>query len=275
MTKYKNPPIIERALVVHAELTEEKFRLAGEAWQALVKKDFPHGESVTEWQLAVTESNGMPVLDPAKQIMTVRQTFWKKADEKKDVGMQLWPDKIAFNLIGSPGNPRHFEDLEKLTQLWLPKWTDHFCVTKFEGVSLQYVNLLSKDTLPGFVSSGKLNVGKVLKLFNNVPGPLQTLLPPFDFQMNLNGDTDPASRLGVQCIAADQPVIDRKEPEPVSLQLRFSATTYLDAKRKIVLDEVMKEAHLCHDLILKEFEAFFSDEAKATFEPYAFDRSTA
>lgn len=274
MTKYKNPPIIERALVVHAKLTEERFRLAAEAWQSLVKDDFPHSESVTEWLLSVTESNGMPVLDPERQTMTVRQTFWKKADEKKDVGMQLWPDKIAFNLLGGHGNPRHFEELEKLAKSWLPRWADHFEVTTFAGISLQYVNLLSDLTLPDFIDSGALNVGQVLTFFH-VPGQLQKLLPPFDFQINLDGATDPSSILGMQLSAPPVVAAHGKVPKAPTLHLRFNATTHMNPEREIVLDQVWKEVQICHDLILREFEATFSEKAKKSFSPYAFDSTAA
>ena len=253
---------MERALVVHACVPEERFQVAADSWAAELHPEFPHAKVLSEWTLEVTEKDGMPVLDPTRQTLTLRQTFWKMKGDRKDHGIQLWPDRISFNLFGAPGEPRSYEELEALEEQWLRRWAQHFEVTECGGVTLQYVNLLAESTLPKFVKKKSLHVGEALKMFQSIPGELHTLHPPFDFQFNMDGETtDPPSRIGAHCVS-----IKKKSGEIPSMHLRFTATTHID-KRSVGLDKVTTEARLMHDLILRQFEAFFTEEAKAMFQP--------
>ena len=258
--KYRKPPIVERALVVHAEMSEEKFRLKADEWQAILKQEFPHVEPVTEWVLAVTEKDGMPVLDPTRQTMTVRHTFWQMAGKKKDHGIQIWPDKIAFNLLGGIGNPRDFDELEQLRQKWLMRWASHFEISTSTGVTLEYVNLLSNETLPTFVKDAGLKIGDALRLFQVLPSSLHQLHPPFDFQINVEGETEPPSSFRAHCITLEA---TQKVP---TMQLRFTASTH-KPERSVPIEKVANEAQIMHDLILRQFDAYFTPEAKKTFDP--------
>ena len=257
--KYRKPPIVERALVFHASISEEVFRPKAEEWQTIVKQEFPHVEMVTEWLLAVAEKDGMPVLDPARQTMTVRHTFWQMAGKKKDHGIQIWPDKIAFNVLGGIGNPRDFDELEQLRERWLIRWATHFGVSTSTGVTLEYVNLLSKETLPTFVEGQRLKIGDAIRLFQILPSSLHQLHPPFDFQINVEGETNPPSHFRAHCIS-----VEGAPPTP-SMQLRFTASTH-KADRSIAVEKVAGEAQIMHDLILRQFDAYFTPKAKETFE---------
>lgn len=260
---YKKPPILERALVIHAQVPEERFHFAADSWAAELQPEFPESKIVSEWTLKVTEKDGMPVLDPTRQTLTLRQTFWRMKGERKDHGIQLWPDRISFNLFGSPGEPRSYEELEAFAERWIGRWARHFEVEVFERITLQYVNLLSESTLSKFVIKKSLQIGEVLKMFENIPGELHTLHPPFDFQFNMDGETaEPLSRFGAHCLALKQDSVD---DVPV-MHLRFTATTHI-GKHSASLKKVTTEARLMHDLILRQFEAFFTDRAKATFQP--------
>ena len=90
--KYRNPPVIERALVVHLSqpVPEEQFQVRADEWRAALIEEFPHLETMTEWTLRVIEKQGIPVLDTDNQTMTLRQTFWQVGPaQKKKQGMQL------------------------------------------------------------------------------------------------------------------------------------------------------------------------------------------
>jgi hypothetical protein len=258
--RYRRPPIIERALVVHTEMSEEKFRLRADEWQAIVKNEFPHVQLVTEWILAVTEKDGMPVLDPTRQTMTVRHTFWQMAGKKKDHGIQIWPDKIAFNVLGEVGNPRDFNELEQLREKWLMRWASHFDISTAGGVTLEYVNLLSNETLPTFMENARLKIGDAVQLFQVLPSSLHQLHPPFDFQINVEGETEPPSRFRAHCISVEG------APNTPTMQLRFTAYTY-KSERSVPIEKVATEARIMHDLILRQFDAYFTPAAKQTFEP--------
>jgi hypothetical protein len=266
--KYKKPPVVERALTVHVELSEEMFQTKADEWRASLASEFPAAETMTEWTLAVTEKDGMPVLDPSRQTMTVRQTYWKLADKRtKDRGMQFWPDKISFNLIGAPGHPRDYDELKEFVRAWLPRWAAHFGVTKCTGVTLQYVNLLSELTLPQFTVRNQIKLGEVLNMFRGVPNPREALfLPPFDFQVNLEcPTTTPPSHFGAHCSALTP--AETEGTKVPSLLLRFTATTHLLRRRAVGLEKVDEEAQVMHDLIIDHFQAFFTAEAKKAFEP--------
>jgi len=240
-------------------MPEEQFRIRADQWQTILKQEFPHAEAITEWVLAVTEKDGMPVLDPSRQTMTLRHTFWRMAGQKKDHGMQIWPDKISFNLLGGLGNPRDFSELEQLRQMWLPRWASHFEISKCNGVTLEYVNLLSKETLPGFMEGPVLQVGDALRLFANIPSPGGPLTPPFDFQINSEAETDPRSRFGAYCVSVP------KASSP-TMHLRFMASTY-NPRRSVAIDSLADEIATMHDLILRQFDAYFTTKAKQSFEP--------
>jgi len=267
-TRYRKPPVIERALVIHlgAPIAEEKFQLKVDEWRTALVKDFPKLETVTEWTLHVIEKDGMPVMDTAGQTMTLRQTFWQMTPgQKRKQGIQLWQDKISFNLLGELGNPREFEELENLTSTWLPRWAADFEVGNYSGVTLQYVNLLSKETLPNFFENNQLNIGGAVRLFGGVPVQRNLLLPPFDFQVNVRVDNvEPKARVSAHCVSVDAPV----EQGP-TMHLRFTATTNLgQPPRSIPLENLKNEGRLTHNLIIEAFEAYFTDAAKAVFEPY-------
>jgi hypothetical protein len=263
--KYRKPPIIERALAIHVDMAEEKFRLKAETWPQIVQQDFPRAETMTEWTLAVTEKDGMPVLDPSRQTMTLRQTFWHVAGKKKQEGIQLWLDKISFNLLGEPGNPRDYAELDQVCERWLMRWATHFEISECSGVTLEYVNLLSAATLPSFVSGKTIRIGEVVNMFKAIPGTLHALHPPFDFQFNVDGETDPSSRFRAHCATINVPASENTAAP--QMQLRFTATTNLSKDRRVPLAKVRDEARVMHDLILGQFDAYFTPEAKKSFEP--------
>jgi hypothetical protein len=267
--RYKKPPVVERALVVHAPVPEEIFQLKAEAWESIVKAEFPHARTLTEWTLAVRTKEGMPVLDPDEQTMTLRQTFWRGPQEKRDLGMQLWPQRISFNLLGEIGtNPRRYEELEELVDRWLPRWASHFEVSTCGGVTLEYVNILSEQTLPNFIDGARIRIGDAVTMFRMIPGNLRQIITPFDFQVTVEGETEPESRITSQCICP--PVTFGQIPK---IQLRFRATTHVNPNRISSVQNVHAEGRQMHQLIITQFEAYFTDQAKKTFDPYGDDSS--
>jgi hypothetical protein len=262
LIKYKKPPIVERAIVFHAEIDEETFHLGADTWRSELTREFPNSKTITEWMLGVTEKDGMPFLDPDKQQISVRQLFSSNKNDNCERVMQLWRDKIAFNLKSDPATPSHFEDISAVASDWLPKWVEHFKIATLHGITLQYVNLLSAQTLPSFMKENKLMVGEVLTNFSAIPGRYHELVAPFDFQLNVRCNTEPVpmnfcARLLTASVSE------------AMLHVHFTVTTTGEKKRAISQQEAEKEIQLAHALIVDEFEAFFTSEAKNSFEPYA------
>jgi hypothetical protein len=126
MVKYRKPPVVERAYAVGAEIDEELFHRKVESWKNLLQKEFPDVETITEWLIRVSEKDGMPTFDPSDQKMAIRHRFWKGGAKNRETGIQVIPGRIAFNLLSSQDNPRHFEELKELSNLWLRRWGGPF-----------------------------------------------------------------------------------------------------------------------------------------------------
>jgi hypothetical protein len=92
---------------------------------------------------------------------------------------------------------------------------------------------------------------------------LKNLIPPFSFQMNFEADQT-AFPLRFR---ADLAALRSTE---TALRLLFKASTDI-SERQIAVDNLTPEIDSCHGFILAEFEAFFTDAAKAAFVPYDTD----
>jgi len=260
MTKYRKPPIIERAFSMGVQIEEEFFVRHAEIWKQCVKQDLPELETITMWQIAVTEKDGMPQIDNTQQ-MSIRQRFWKGKKQNRDRGIQIRKDRVAFNLIGSPGNPRSFEDLQTFINEWQPKWASCFEVKCVSGITLEYVNIISATTMPAFASQNKIDIANVLSCYLNVPAPAKTLIPPYSFHVNalIEGD--------IPLIFTAQLNNVGKTNQQVELRLLFKATTEAPG-RSVSLDQTASELKYAHGIILQKFPAFFTPQALKSFDPY-------
>jgi len=267
--KYRHPPLYERALSFGAHIEEEHFYRQAQPWEALLKESFPESETITQWHLNVTEKDGMPCIDSATQKMSVRHRFWKGKEKERDRGIQVWRDRIAFNLIGNSGNPRHFEEIRDLARAWLPRWAGTFNVGVVRGVTLEYVNVISHRTVPKFSTKETIQIGKLLRLFAPVPGPARDIIPPYDFNINVLVQEEPRLTFNARLQNAKN-----KAGDPIAMKLDFKATTETQG-RELALDRVFDEVDLAHDLILTEFEGYFTQEARESFGPYDPDKPSS
>ncbi len=260
--KYKSPTVTERVISLGVSMEEEHFQRELSTWHDVVRKAFPQSHIANQWQVSLAEKNGVPYIPKESQKFTTRYQFWKGKDKQRDRGIQVWRDRVAFNLLSKVGEPRTYEDLHELYSEWFPIWSQHFAVPTVRGVTVEYVNHLSKLTVPKFCHGDTIDVGRILTAFV-VRGPLTKLVPPFSFQMNFLEERD-GLPLRFQ---ADLSSVPGKQ---TAMRLLFKASTEA-AGREIPVDSLSNELDTCHGLILEEFEAFFSDEAKATFKPYDTD----
>ena len=258
MKKYRKPPVCERVISLGFELDEEPFQRQLSSWNDVVRKAFPQSSIENNWEISIAEKNGIPYLPPERQKFTTKHQFWKGKKKNRDCGIQVWKDRVAFNLLSSPANPRTFEDLLSLYDEWCPIWSEHFRVKTVRGVRIEYVNIISPATVPEFCTKERIQIGDILTVF--VPaGPLKTLEPPYAFDMNFKDPRDDFPLLFHTSLKAERKV-------DVALRLDFRASTE-EMTREIAIDEIQVEIDTAHELILDEFEAFFTEPAKASFEP--------
>ena len=257
MRKYRHPPIVERALSVGVNLNEEMFHRRFEDWKNVVTKAFPVEEVVTLWDLEVEEKDGMPSLSP-NQKMSIRHRFWKDEGERGKVGVQVWSNRLVVNLIGTRSHPRVFSEVETLGREWLKRWAEHFDITEVKGIQLEYVNIISHETVPLFATANRIQLGKILKHFAKPLVPGRSLLSPYELTMNEEVSKDPPLTLLTKLSSIK---------EAVALRLDYKATTEHSA-RNVSLEAASAEIRVAHDCILSEFETSFTAEALESFGPY-------
>jgi len=253
---YSHPPVVERALAFGCTLTEEAFQTKLASWGERVKQAFPSSKIQRQWQIQIAEKNGMPFLSSEGQKLTTKYQFFQHSGEDKKQGIQIWQDKISFNLFSSAENPRSFVELREIANTWAPQWASHFGVSSVHGIRLEYVNLLSPKTVPGFCSDGRIRLGEILTAFK-VPGPYKDLTSPFDFQFNMVAN-QPDFPMAIHAS------LKGAQHDGGTLRLLFRASTE-NSERSISLDAAKKEMDTAHSSIVSVFDAFFSEEAKNSF----------
>jgi len=260
--KYRKPPITERAVSFGFTLPEEDFQRKISSWSDIVRDVFPHSKIANQWQISIADKDGVPFIPKENQKFTTKYQFREGNNKRWDHGIQVWSDRVTFNLIGGLQSPRTYEDLKLFHDEWLPRWADYFCVTELHGATLEYVNLLTESTIPSFCKDERISIGQILSAFVT-PGPIKALVPPFSFDMNFE---DQRHEVPIRFHAGLSTIPNPK----ISLKLLFRASTEV-LGRKISIDHVQQEIDTCHAVILEEFEAFFTTEAKNSFEPYDAD----
>jgi len=258
---YKNPPIVERVVSFKGEVSPEAFYGKFDTWRSEVEKSFPEYDPLQEWSINVQEKDGVPLFENAEPVVHITHRFWKSNQQKKRLcSMRLLPDQFTINLHREGTDAHRYEDLKKEYEEWLPRWAEHFEVTKFSTVVLDYVNLLSPAITPHFVKDGRLRVGDMLKVFHNVPGKHVSLIPPYDCGAGLLFHVDAYCQyVGFVRLLA----IPTSSGEPamrLDLQLRLHTPT-----PSLNLHSALTEADILHTLLVDQFEFIFTDEAKESF----------
>ena len=257
MRKYRHPPIIERALSVGVDLNEEIFHRRFESWKPVALKAFPELEIITLWDLEVEEKDGMPSLSP-NQNMSIRHRFWRKDVDSGKAGLQIWSDRLVFNLVGSRAHPGVFAELNALAMEWIQVWANHFDVTEVRGIQLEYVNVISQATVPMFATANRVQIAKILKYFAQPLLPSRQMVPPYQLTVNQEVSKEPPLTLLTKLTSIKN---------EAALRLDYKATTE-QAARKIPIQNVKSEIDLAHSAIVAEFEASFTTEALESFGPY-------
>lgn len=256
--QYDRPPIIERALSLGVTIDDALFERQLESWKELIQSEFPTSQTLPVWDIEIAQRDGAPFFDPERQKMSLRHRFWKGPSPGHDSAVQIWRDRVVFNLLSTIGTPRHFEDLAAVAKAWLPRWKEHFQVSTFRGVELEYVNLISAKTCPDFTRNTSLEIHRIVRFFGDIPRTDAPLIPPYEFQVNTLEREKPPLRLHARLHS----VTGSAPPE---LQLRFVAST----EREMPVGDVWGELDIAHELILDAFESYFTEEAKEAFKPRA------
>jgi hypothetical protein len=258
---YKKPPIIERIIGVYADIKPEVFEAKIPEWAVKIRERYPIAEPIAEWSLNIKEVKGVPMLQDVMPKAEIIQMFWKLHRKKTQVyGMRLRPDRLVFHLRWEDGVSHDFEELYAEMQAWIGKWMEHFEVPFLKGVTAEYLNRLDAKITPQFMlPDGRLKLAEAIVLFANIPGKYQTITQPFDCRVRL--------------------IVDEKRPCYFDLRVREDneghtavrvdmVVTAIGRDKAISAEDGLAEIRFAHEVMLEQFDCFFTEQAKESFIPY-------
>jgi hypothetical protein len=256
---YKNPPIVERIVGVYADIKPELFEAKMPEWTVKIRDAYPLARPITEWTLNINEVNGIPMLQDAMPKAEIIQMFWKSHPKKLQVqAMRLRASRLVFHLEREPERLHDFEELYSEMEKWVGKWMVHFEISSLKGITLEYVNRLNGEITPQFMMpEGRLMIGEAFALFSNVPGQHVGITTPYDCKMRLVVDEKRPCYFDVRVRAEDQ--------ASMGVRIDFAANTIRPGK-EISAAEGLAEIRICHDVMGEQFDCFFTEQAKKSFE---------
>ena len=259
--RYKNPPIVERVAAVSGDIPPETFFSRIEGWKNIVRKEFPVYDPLTEWLLNVQEKDGVPLFNEAEPEVLITHRFSKRNQSgERTWSMRCPPDRLILNLHAEQHDSHDFEELYAAMSNWLPRWTDHFGVNQFPTVQLDYVNVLGPRRTPRFVDKdGGIQINRLIEVFGKIPGRHQSIIAPYDCKVGLLIEKD---RCGANIHV--HAVRSRDDALHVRVDLQVVAAHPIPM---VSVDEALSELRYTHAVLIGQFDALFTDEAKASFEP--------
>ena len=267
---YRRPPVIERVLSVYTDMTDEIFESRFEDWRALVEPEYPVYEPLKEWLILVKDregDKGLPLFDTMQPELRITPRFSKKSSKEGfDWSIRCPSGQFTINMHSRPeqGSARRYGNLRSEFSRWLPKWIETFSVTSTSKITIHYVNLVNRDTVPLFITKkGELLLDQVLTVFSQIPGKHECLVPPFDCKVTvrLQGDNSSLLRLIVHDWSSDP---------RLGVAVRVDFVVEIGApKVGASVEGIVALLDWCHERIVERFEVVFTDKAKKTFEPVA------
>ena len=260
---YKRPPVVERVLTIMADFPIENFYSRFEDWKQLIHEKFPDHDPLSNWRLNVeTQPDGTPLLTEVQPELVITHRFWRKnAQGKRFLSMRLLPNQLTMNLHPDQAGAHRFSELHAEFSYWLPLWLNHFGGTNCASVILNYINLISQQTTPQFLdTNGGIQIGRTLRVFAGLPGRHMGIIPPYDCQMGLMIDPERQSTFALRVAAV---TVGRENS--IAVRVDFNAVT--SSPKPLTPLQALSEAEFLHNVIIGQFEAIFTDEAKKSFEP--------
>jgi hypothetical protein len=259
--QYKRPPVVERAVSVTGDVSEQAFQERVEAWAEAVQEALPVHTRKVEWEILIREDNQVPVLDEDGTKMRIVHQFWPSdpAKTKPPWCLQLWPTRLVVNLRRGDGRDlRGFADLDRLACDWIPRWGQHFGVRDVSKVVLEYWNRLSVDTVPEFATREVVHLDKLITVFSTIPGPAGSMIvSPYKCTCGL------LVKRGNEVYQCQVRVEGLANAKPATVQVHFRADTA--DRAALVPTAVSPVLSALHGLVGEMFEGFFTTEAKEAF----------
>ncbi len=224
-------------------------------------KEFPIYDPLTEWLLNVEERDGVPLFNEAEPEVLITHRFSRRNQSgERTWSMRCPPDRLVLNLHAERHDPHDFNELHAAMANWLPRWTDHFAVNQFPKIQLDYVNLLGPHRTPDFVDAkGGIQINRLIEVFGKIPGNHVSIIAPYDCRVGLLIEKNRcAANIHVHAVRSQDNALHVR----VDLQVLSTHATPM-----VGVDEALSELRYAHDVLIGQFEALFTKEAKISFEP--------
>jgi hypothetical protein len=249
-------------------MSDETFESRFEDWRALVTPEYPVYEPLKQWLILAKEKDregegGLPLFDSIQPELRITPRFSKKTSKEGfDWSLRCPKGQLTVNMHSSPdqGLTRRYANLRSEFARWLPLWIEKFSVNSISKITIHYVNLINRLTVPEFVTpKGALLLSEILTVFS-IPGEHEHIVPPFDCKVTvqLRGEHNSLLRL----IVSDWP--DARLAPAVKLDF---VVEVLNPKVGASVEGIMALLDWCHQRIIERFEVVFSEKVKQTFEP--------
>lgn len=258
---YKNPPIVERIIGVYTDIKPEVFEAKMPEWTVKIRNEYPLARPIAEWSINVKHVQGIPMLQNAMPKAEVIHLFWKRHPKGQPVhGMRLRRSRLVFHLCREDGDAHDFDELYGAMEAWIGRWMEHFEVTSLTGVTAEYLNRLNPKITPQFERpDNRLDLADAFVMFANMPGRYQTITDPYDCRVRLIVDENRPCHFDLRVRADDE--------NSVGVKIDFMVTT-IRRDRAISARDALAEIRLAHDVILEQFDCFFTEKAKNSFIPH-------
>lgn len=260
---YAKPPVVERVVTLRVDMTEEEFEARYDDWREIVQAEFPIDESLKEWLILVDEKEGIPLLSSARPELKITPRFaLRPSSEHFDWSIRCPVGQFTMNMHSKPnqGNDRRYQHLSVAYEKWVKRWINHFQVSKFRSLSLHYVNILSRETVPDFYQGNQFLLDRVVSVFTKVPGDHEYLVPPYYSVANVKLRGRDNSMLRIELETWGKPGDD----PAVKLDLVVE-TSIVDGS--CTAEQILELLNWQHERILERFEVVFTPEAKKSFHP--------
>jgi hypothetical protein len=263
-SRYKKPPIIERALSVTADVSPENFFARLEDWKQVIREKFPEHDPINDWRVNIeTREDGTPLLTEVQPELVILHRFWRRDKKgRRYLSMRVQPHQFTLNIHRDSEGDHSFKEIHDEFSHWLPLWMNHFGATACETVILNYINLISHHTTPQFIGGdGSIQVSRALRVFAGIPSRHQGIIPPYDCQMGLMIDATRPAMFSLRVVVVN---IAKENAPAIRVDLNAQVAK---SKPSLSAFQALSEAQFLNSVIKEQFEAIFTDEAKKSFEP--------
>lgn len=260
MRQYSRPPIQSRSLLVFSEDKEtSSYERLIPDWSAIVREDFPEIKVGKLWRFSLEEKEGIPI--PKVKLFFLHR--YVATDPNKEVLRLSEPtsNSLKLSLRRTSREIQSFDELFLLAKKWIPKWMEHFDVKSIKGVRLKYKNMLSKELTPFAFQDRFIKIDRWLTFMSRLPGKFNDVVGQFQTEINVRVDASKSAEFRYEVRSADKAL----DGTSSGIVVNFGIDT-ADESRNLRLHDCLAEIEWCHTILLEQFDAFFTEEAKRNFE---------